>query len=235
MSRINKLLIILPCWNEAKNIRQVLQAIRDTMAATPTAYEIMVIDDGSTDGSPEIAVEFAEVLRLPINGGPATALHAGHVFALRNGFDACLHIDSDGQHPPEDIPKFIETYEKSECDIVIGSRYIASDGYQAPGLRRFAQRLIVWAALILYRIPITDPTSGFRLLGKRAATILANASSVDYQEPISIALIMGHSCTFTEVPVSMRARIHGESFLTGLTSISFMLKTYLRLLTTSRQ
>lgn len=233
---VQKLLIIVPCRNEAEDVPGVLSEIAAAMKTVSTPHAVLVVDDASTDDTARAArAGGAQVLALPAHGGLAVALHAGHRFAVRYGFDACIHLDGDGQHPASEIPRFLESHEQAPCDIILGSRYLRAEGFRAPLLRRLGQRVLGWTMRALHGARVSDPSSGFKLVTGEAVRIFAEAEPVDYPEPIFLSLITSHAFTFREIPVVMRQRVHGQSYLSGLTSLSFMLRASLRLVLSARR
>jgi glycosyltransferase involved in cell wall biosynthesis len=227
---VAKLLVLMPCFNERETILSVIMDINTILSRIDIPSDILVIDDGSTDGSAQIAQGHAFVLRLVVNCGVAVALHAGYLFAVRHGYDACLHFDADGQHPADAIPRLLDAQQKTDCDIVLASRYLMSQGYQSSLTRRMTTRLIASIASLFHNISLTDPTSGLKLVTGKAMEDFVQSSALDYPEPITLSLLTSHRYSFTEVPVSMKPRLHGKSYLTPLIAVSFMVKVVIRLI-----
>src|SRR5262249_16888787 len=113
-----KILIIVPCFNEEHTIAEVLRQI-----AAAGFEHALVIDDGSTDHTCEVARKQCLTLRLIRNLGIGGAVQTGIMYAARNEYDLCAQIDGDGQHPPEEIRNLLAAHARSRCNIVIGSRY----------------------------------------------------------------------------------------------------------------
>jgi len=112
-------LVFIPAWNEEASVASV---IADVEAAIPGA-DVLVVDDGSGDATAERAREAgALVASLPFNQGLGAALQTGYLYALRNGYDACAHLDANGQHPAEEVGRLLAEVTADRADLVIGSR-----------------------------------------------------------------------------------------------------------------
>jgi glycosyltransferase involved in cell wall biosynthesis len=113
-------LVFIPAWNEADSVAAVIAGVRERL---PEA-DVLVVDDGSTDATTARAREAgATVASLPFNQGLGAALQTGYLYALREGYDFCAHLDADGQHPPADVARLLEEVCADRADLVIGSRY----------------------------------------------------------------------------------------------------------------
>lgn len=226
---MKRILVIVPCFNEANNIHQVVTDIRQAIKKIPISTNILVIDDGSTDTTFQIAQRIAPSIRLPLNCGVEAALHVGYIYAYRNGFDTCVHVDGDGQHPTSEIHSLIQVAQQEKTDIVLTSRYIAATAFQSSFFRRIGIMIISAIAQMVYGVSISDPTSGFKLITGEAMKQFAISHASDYHEPISLSLITSHGFKFVEVPVDMKPRLYGASYLKGIRSLSYMIKVTLRM------
>src|SRR5215218_4452599 len=113
-------LVFIPAWNEEASIAEVIEDVREHIPGA----DLLVVDDGSTDATAARAREAgALVASLPFNQGLGAALQTGYLYALRNGYDACAHLDADGQHPPREVARLLEEITANRADLVIGSRY----------------------------------------------------------------------------------------------------------------
>jgi len=158
---------LIPTYNEITHVASVVER------AIPY-LPVLVIDDGSTDGSGGAAAEAgAVVLAHPRNRGKGAALATGIQWALEQGCGAAVTMDADGQHDPEEIPTFLAAYHADLADLIIGRR----DFRQMPRRNRFGNalgsQLLAWAL----RRPIQDNQCGFRLLNRRAMETLQFTSS----------------------------------------------------------
>lgn len=215
-----RILLIVPCFNEQESVFSVLDEIR----ALGDGYDVMVIDDGSTDNTYEVASAVAPTVRLLSNLGIGGAVQTGVKYAAANDYHACIQIDGDGQHPAEEVLKLVETWQQHQCDIVVGSRYLDSDSFRSTRFRRVGSRLVAWTLQLFFRVRVTDPTSGMRLFGHRAIQLFARTYPFDFPEPISLAWAFGRGLTVRECPVKMRSRFAGNSSISGWKVISYPLR-----------
>ena len=117
---ITRVLIVLPAWNEQVALPGVLAEIADVLPA----HDVLVVSDGSTDDTVRVARECGvAVLDLPVNLGVGGAMRAGFKYALRNGYDAAIQLDADGQHDPRDVPALLAVAAEEDADVVIGARF----------------------------------------------------------------------------------------------------------------
>jgi glycosyltransferase involved in cell wall biosynthesis len=204
-----RVLIIVPAWNEQDAIGGTIAEIRECV---PDA-DLLVIDDGSLDLTAQRAqAAGATVCPLPFNLGVGGAMRTGYRYALRNGYDAAVQIDADGQHDPRYLARLLDRLDTA--DVVIGARFATSDDpYKVRGPRRWAMVLLARVLSRLARTRLTDVTSGFRVSNRRAISVFATHYPAEYLgdtvESLVIAARAG--CTITQVPVTMRARVAGRA------------------------
>lgn len=223
-----RVLAVIPAYNEGESLRTVVQSIR---AAAPN-WDIAVVDDGSIDDTSIVARESgAIVLRLPVNLGIGGAVQTGLMFAHRHGYDAALQIDGDGQHDPAESLRLLEHLLTANADAVIGSRFLGADGYQSSAMRRVGIRTLRFIISLLAGRRITDPTSGQRVLGRRAIDLLARDYPQQYPEPETVYLMLRAGLKLEERPVSMKSRFAGQSSIRPVHSVLYMLKVIIALLT----
>ena len=223
-----RIVAIVPAYNEAGAIGGVVAAIR---AANPR-FDVVVVDDGSRDETSAIArAHGAAVVTLPYNIGIGGAVQTGFKYALERGYGMAVRLDGDGQHDPGELPKLLGPIERDEADIVTGSRFADGSGdYRPPLARRIG---IIWFARIvslLTRQRVTDTTSGFQALNRKGIALFAGDYPNDYPEVEATVLVFKHRLRLAEVPVTMREREHGDSSITFLRSVYYMLKVTLALL-----
>ncbi len=218
-------LVIIPAFNEAAAIGLVIDAVRAVVDA-----DIVVIDDGSHDETAERVRETgAGLLRHPCNLGIGAAVQSGYLYALQHGYDFVVRQDGDGQHDPAYIPAMLEKLRGGECDIIVGSRFLAREGFQSTWVRRLGI-LILSVVSTLIGTRTTDPTSGYWALNRRAFKVLAPSHPDDYPETEALVMAAAGGCRIEEIPVIMRARQTGRSSISALYSGFYMIKVILALI-----
>ena len=222
-----RIIAIVPAFNEAGAIAGVVDAIR----AVGPEYDVVVVDDGSVDDTSAIARRHgASVVTLPYNIGIGGTVQTGFKYALEHGYETAVRLDGDGQHDPTELSKLLGPIERGEADIVTGSRFVEGSGeYRPPLARRIG---IIWFAKIvslLTRQRVTDTTSGFQALNRKGVALFAGDYPNDYPEVEATVLIFKHRLRLVEVPVTMRERETGQSSITLLRSIYYVLKVTLAL------
>ena len=216
-----RVLIVIPCYNEQRTVAALLEEV----SACRQDYETIVIDDGSQDATYQIASQLSPTVKLLRNLGIGGAIQTGIKYAQNNGFDFCVQIDGDGQHPPSEISKLLQAYLDMPRSIIIGSRYLNHDTFRSTWARRLGGQSIALALNILFaKSAITDPTSGMRLMDRKVIDFFAEHYPHDFPEPISLAWALKEGLSVGEVPVQMRAREYGNSSIVGLKPIIYMLR-----------
>ncbi|MQY07177.1 glycosyltransferase family 2 protein [Actinomadura macrotermitis] len=202
-------LVVVPALNEEASIGGVLTEL----AACHPAVDVLVVDDGSSDGTVRAAqAAGAPVVQLPFNLGVGGAMRAGYRYALRYGYRAVVQVDGDGQHDAAYIERLVAAL--ADADVVVGARFAGEGAYPAGrGPRRWA---MVMLSLVLSRLAgtrLTDTTSGFRAAGPRAIALFAEHYPAEYLgdtvETLVIAIRSG--CTVRQIPVAMRPRAAGQA------------------------
>jgi glycosyltransferase involved in cell wall biosynthesis len=217
---------IVPAYNEEKNIGRVIDELR----AFDRGLEVVVISDGSADRTAEVAAEHgAHVIRLPFNLGIGGAVQTGFRYAWEGGYELAVRVDGDAQHDPAQLSRVIAPVLAGEADIVVGSRFAGDAGYQSSATRRIGIRLLAVVVSAIARQRVTDTTSGFQALNRRAIGLFAADYPHDYPEVEGMVMAIRHRLRLTEVPVSMRAREHGRSSIGVWASVYYMLKVLLAL------
>jgi len=219
---------LVPALNEEGTIASVVAELR----AYDAELEILVVDDGSHDRTAEVArAAGARVLRLPFNLGIGGAVQTGFRYAFENDFELAVRVDGDGQHDPSQLGAVVEPVVRGETDIAVGSRYLGSreDGYRSSPTRRLGIRILARVVSLLTRERITDPTSGFQALNRKAIALFAVDYPHDYPEVEAIVLVRRHRLRLIEVPIAMRPRAVGRSSIRTLASVYYMVKVLLAL------
>ncbi len=224
---MNNTVIIVPCYNEEGCIKKVVEEISGQQAN----YEIVVINDGSTDNTSREARTsgLASVIDLPVNLGVGGAVQTGFKFALKRNACFAIKVDGDGQHPASAINALLQPLLNGEADLVIGSRFLnPNQGYQSSASRRIGIKILQWFCRFLTGNRLTDPTSGFRAYNRRAICFMAkHYPTFDYPEPEEIVLAARNGLRIVEIPVEMRGRESGLSTISSSMSIYYMLKVTL--------
>ncbi|MHB8793708.1 MAG: glycosyltransferase family 2 protein [Thermoleophilia bacterium] len=221
-----RVLVIIPAHNEAASLAGVITDIRSNLDCG-----IVVVDDGSTDNTAQIAIsEGVELLSLPFNLGIGSTMQTGYQFAAKEGYDIAIQTDGDGQHEASHIPRLIEPIVAGECDFVVGSRYLKDSSYSGSKGRRMGTALFSRILSLMVRQRLTDATSGFRAVDKALISQFANDYPRDYPEVE--ALLLAHMANFriNEIPVTMRQRGGGQSSINRFRSIYYLVKVLLALL-----
>jgi glycosyltransferase involved in cell wall biosynthesis len=229
MKSSNKILIIIPAYNEAKSIEIVIQEIRNHFSQG----DILVVNDGSTDRTSEKARgSGAVVLDLPFNLGIGGAMQAGYRYAYEKGYDIAVQVDGDGQHDPKEIPKLLEILEKKEADMTLGSRFVGVPSYKGSVMRKIGISILAKTISIITGQKVTDPTSGFRAANRRAIQLFTRNYPQDYPEPEVLVLLSQYGLKMKEVPAALYQREYGESSITRIRSIYYMIKVLLAIFVT---
>ena len=218
-----KLLAIVPAYNEAGAICNVIHEIR----SIPMDIDIVVVNDASIDPTECLVQEMGEaVITMPFNLGIGGAVQTGFKYAVRNNYDVAIQVDGDGQHIPDQISVLVGAFSP-DVDVVIGSRFIETKGYTTSWVRRIGVRIFMVINSLILKQKITDSTSGFRAYNKKAIDFLAENYPHDYPEPESVVILGRNGFCLQEVAVKMREREHGQSSISAFRSIYYMIKVLL--------
>ncbi len=216
-----KILVIVPAFNEEGNLPKLL----DELMNYRDRYDVLVVDDGSSDGSAQIARERkVPVVQLPANLGIGGAVQAGFKYAAAKKYDIAVQLDGDGQHNPSWLDHVIAPILQGEANCVIGSRYLRENvdrEYQTPFFRRMG---MIFSSLILFLATgkwITDTTSGFRALDRQALIYFSSEYPTDHPEAEALLMLFQKGFIIKEVPVKMRSRQTGVSLFTWVKAIKY--------------
>jgi dolichol-phosphate mannosyltransferase len=215
--------LILPTYNEAENLEPLVRAVLPELAGTGIEHRILVVDDGSPDGTGEIADRLAKelpqvrVLHRPRKQGLGRAYLAGFGVALAEGAELILEMDSDFSHDPADLPRLIAA--AGAADLVLGSRYVPGGGVEDWGVvRRALSRGGSAYARLLLGVPVRDLTGGFKCFHRRVleATDLngVHADGYGFQIELTYRAVKA-GFTVAEVPITFRERRVGRSKMTA--------------------
>ncbi len=223
----NKVLIIIPAYNEAESIEGVISAVKKEL---PDAG-IVVINDGSVDATGSIARGLGvSVVDMPYNMGIGAAMQTGYRYAALNDYDIAVQVDGDGQHPPDQITYLISPIGDGKADMVIGSRFLEKGGYQPSLARNIGIKIFSTVISFITGRRITDTTSGFRAVNKGAIAFFTRNYPDDYPEVEAIALLYKAGFSITETSVRMKERTGGKSSITALQAVYYMEKGFLSVL-----
>ena len=216
-------LAIIPAFNEAKNIRAVIEDLRSFEG------DILVVNDGSTDDTAAIAKSLgARVISHAFNLGIGGTVQTGIKYARENDYDFAIQFDGDGQHRGDQVFKITELVKRGEADLVIGARTLPG-GYKMGISRWFGSRIFHCLIKFLSGKTIEDPTSGFRCYGKNTIRLFSRYYTDDYPEVESIITAARSGLRIVEVPVLMRGRLSGHSSINRRKSAYYMIKVTLAL------
>jgi hypothetical protein len=220
------LLVVIPARNEAANLPAVIAELR-VGGLTP---DIVVVDDGSRDGTAAVARGFGcVVLELPFHLGYGAAVQTGVKYGLRKGYDVVVSFDGDGQHDPADLPALVAAVDQG-ADLAIGSRFLDPRSYRGGALRRSGRALLA-ALSHAFGLPMTDPTSGLKALGPRGQKLFALARFPD-RFPDADALIVARRSRLrlVERPARMRPSRNRHSMHDGHRAVAYAFNMLLSLL-----
>jgi glycosyltransferase involved in cell wall biosynthesis len=217
--------VFIPAWNEEDN----LPAVLDGLKAELPAVDVLVVDDGSTDRTAQVAREHgAEVLSLGANRGLRVGIAAGYRWALEHGYQFCGRVDADGQHPATELARLLALVREDQCDVAVGSRFAVGGEYEAyryrsAGARRFGTALLRRSMGHVLGRPFADATSGLYAVNGKALPLLAREFTTGAPEVEALIRISDAGLRLEEVPVNMGERASGESKLRGSKALKLVL------------
>ena len=220
-----KVLFVIPAYNEEKNIEKVLKEIKKDADFA----DIIVVNDGSIDNTSKIVNDMkCNCIDMVYNVGYAMAVQTGIKYACENDYDYVIQFDADGQHIAKEALKLLEEAKKGNYDIVIGSRYLEDTGYPCPLFRRIGTKIFERLIKIFCHKKIADPLSGFQCLNKKVIKLYAKKGEYpEYPDANLIIEMLYKGYTIKEVPVSMRLREAGESMHGGIIKpIKYMISMF---------
>ena len=224
-----KVLIIIPAFNEAGNLKGVVESLQQENRN----WDIVVVDDASTDNTNFIAreLEAIRVITLPYNLGIGGCVQTGIKFAKKYDYDVVVQFDGDGQHRASDVSKIIDSFKN--LDFLIGSRFLDKAdrrGNRSTFIRRIGIKTFRILIRILMKKRITDATSGLRIFGKQAINLLVDYYPQDYPEPETVVYLLKNGLSAGEVQVQMNDRKYGKSSISPFESIYYMVKVIVSIL-----
>jgi glycosyltransferase involved in cell wall biosynthesis len=217
--------VFVPAWNEEHN----LPAVLDELAAGLPGADVLVIDDGSTDATAEVArAHGADVLSFGENRGLRTGIATGYREARARGYAYCGRVDADGQHPVEELSRLLDLVRTDICDVAVGSRFAAGDGlaaerYEPSPSRRLGIGLLRRAMHVRLGRPFHDPTSGMAAVNRKAMEVMAEPYVSGAPEVEALLRLKQAGLRVDEVGVRMRERQGGHSKLRGSKAVKLVL------------
>ena len=210
----NKVLIIIPAYNEADNIQNVLDEIKKDI----NYADILVIDDCSKDDTRKIVEKNnVKCITNVMNMRYAMAVQTGLKYAYYNNYDYVIQMDADGQHIAKEAEKLYKEMISSNVDIVIGSRYLKDLGYPCPFFRRVGTKMFEFMIRIFCHQRIVDPLSGFQCLNRRVIEKYSKIGGYpEYPDANLVIDMLLQGYKIKEVPVKMRIRENGVSMHSGI-------------------
>jgi hypothetical protein len=218
-------LVFIPAWNEEENLAAVLDELG---VGLPNA-DVLVVDDGSTDGTAAVAqAHGAEVLSFGENRGLQEGIAAGYAYADEKEYELVGRVDADGQHPVEELVRLLEIVREGQADVAVGSRFATGNGYEAyryepSRSRRLGTSVLRRAMHAALGRPFHDATSGMYAANRQAMPSLGKPYSSGAPEVESLLRLREAGLHVVEVPVHMRDRASGESKLRGRKAVRLVL------------
>ncbi len=219
-----RVLIVIPAFNEEESLPATLDEVR----AVAPAFDLLVVDDGSRDGTARACRERGvRVVRHPLNLGVGAALQTGFRYACERDYDVVVQLDADVQHDPRFLGALLEPVRAGACDVAIGSRYVSQTGYHAPLARRLGMLLFSGVVRLALGQRIADTTSGFRAYRRPVMEVCQHDFPRDFPDAPLLIGLARRGFRLLEVPVSMRERTRGHSFYTFSKALYYPYKNLL--------
>lgn len=227
---MKKTIVIIPAYNEEKNITRVLNKTKRILKNS----DILVIDDCSEDNTKKILEQLkVDYVSHPVNIGYGGAVQTGLKYALNKDYQSVVLLDGDGQHEPNEVPKLIDKLVREDLDLVIGSRFTENykTVYPIPFFRKIGMIFFSKIASLLTKQKIQDTTSGFQVFNKKTASFLHKIYPSDFPDAEIIILLKLLSFKIGETPVKMYHRQTGKSMITFFRSLYYPVRMIISIFT----
>ena len=221
-----KCLVIVPAFNEGQSVGKVVRQIRKALPD----FDVLVIDDGSTDDTARQVPHDTVVVSLPFNLGIGGAMQTGYRYAALHKYDIAVQVDGDGQHRPGEVPGLVEHLLQGNCDMVVGSRFVKKSPYKQSLSRMTGIHILSGWIRLLTGLRIDDCTSGFRAANARVIRAFAHWYPEDYPEPEVLLLLHRSGFRIDEIPTRMRRRMYGKTSISLTRGIVYVVKVSVCLL-----
>jgi glycosyltransferase involved in cell wall biosynthesis len=214
-------LAIIPAFNERGSVGAVVRGLKRSLPG----FDVVVIDDGSTDDTCQQVPPGTAVVSLPFNLGIGGAMQTGYRYAALNHYDVAVQVDGDGQHRPSQVRRLVNALVQGDADLVVGSRFMEpSRRYRQSFIRKTGSWMLRASIKCLTGLEITDCTSGFRAANRKVIHAFAHWYPEDYPEPEVILLLHRAGYKVKELPVRMRRRRTGQSSIGVLSGLFYVTK-----------
>jgi len=219
-------LIIIPAFNERQSVGKLVRRLRRLV---PT-YDIVVIDDGSTDDTVRQVPHEVTVLSLPFNLGIGGAMQTGYRYAALHRYDVAIQVDGDGQHRPSEVEGLVRELVSQNADLVVGSRFLKPTKFRQSVTRMTGIRILSTWIHLLCGLRIQDCTSGFRAANQKVIRAFAHWYPEDYPEPEVILLLHRSGYRVVETIARMRRRMYGSTSISLARGLWYIIKVSVCLL-----
>lgn len=222
-----KILMIIPAYNEEKNILNVVNKIREYRKTSKYHIDYVVVNDGSTDNTEKVLKENSiHYISLIENLGIGGAVQTGYIYAQKYGYDIAVQFDGDGQHDIESLEDLVAPVASGSCDFCVGSRFVdnSTSTFKSTKLRRLGIKYFSVLISLFAGVRVCDPTSGYRAANKKVIELFARDYPADYPEPESLVQLSKNRFFINEVPVNMFERSEGASSINTWKSVYYIIK-----------
>lgn len=231
-----KVLLIIPAYNEEDNILKTYNTIVEYNKKNKTNYDVIVINDGSRDNTENILMDNnINHITLIHNLGIGGAVQTGYKYAYEHDYDVAIQFDGDGQHDVRYVKNLIEPIILEKADFTIGSRYIDknSSEFKSTLARQMGIKIISWFIKLMTKKKIYDTTSGFRACNRKVMREFVNSYPIEYPEPVTTTELLKKGYKVLEVPVNMHKREGGTSSIRCFKNVYYMINVLLSIFTVS--